>query len=444
MRRHVEQDVPPPSAEVPDVPPDVDDLVLAATARDPQHRYADAGAFLSAVRAARSRLGTPAGDTGHLEVAAAAGVLVAAAVTGPAATASAAPAGAVARTADTGPLHHTTTTLEPPVDVPWRPSADEVPPGSSPPPSPLLLVDGPDDPFAAPPPTRRRRARRLLLLALLAAVVAGLWWWVDGRMVPAPALVGMTVEQAQATAQAAGLQAQQAGEEYSETVPAGAVSSTDPVAGAKIAPGDTIALVVSRGPERYAVPDLTGQSQEQAGQSLAALTLVPGTVGEAYDDQVPAGQVVSQDPAAGTEVTRASSVSFVVSLGRQPIGVPSVVGQARDDAVAAVQDAGLVAEVTEQYSADVDRGLVISQEPGEGTLFRGDAVALVVSLGPETVPVPSVEGMGAGEARAALEQAGFTVRRVELLPAGPNQVLRQAPTGGQSARVGSEVTIYVF
>jgi serine/threonine-protein kinase len=103
-----------------------------------------------------------------------------------------------------------------------------------------------------------------------------------------------------------------------------------------------------------------------------------------------------------------------------------------------------VAQVSEQYSSDVARGVVISQQPAEGTLFRGDPVALVVSLGPETVAVPRVEGQDAGQAQATLEAAGLVVRRVELLPAGPNEVLRQAPAAGQSVRVGSEVTIYVF
>jgi serine/threonine-protein kinase len=459
VTKHVQEDVCPPSAEVDGVAPEVDRLVTTATARDPQGRYPDAAAFLAAVRAARVGLGddTPAAavlapptddDPGHVEVASALGVLVGTS------------AGA-ARTADTDPIHHSTAALAPLAGPPGAapvgaaPGSGAAPAAGAtggdvertdPPNGADGLADLPADPFASPAPTPRRRrwGRRLLLVGLVAAALAGLWWWVDGRMVPAPSLVGMTVEQAQATAQAAGLATAQVGEAFSETVPAGAVASTDPAAGARIAPGDTIALVLSRGPERYSVPDLRGQTQEQAAASLSALTLVPGTVGEAYDEQVPAGQVVSQDPAPGAEVRRETPVSFVLSLGREPIGVPAVAGQGRDEAIAAVEAAGLVAQVSEQYSTDVARGVVISQQPAEGTLFRGDPVALVVSLGPETVQVPRVEGQDAGDAKATLEAAGLTVRRVELLPAGPNQVLRQAPAAGQTVKVGSEVTIYVF
>jgi len=100
--------------------------------------------------------------------------------------------------------------------------------------------------------------------------------------------------------------------------------------------------------------------------------------------------------------------------------------------------------VGEAYSDDVPEGVVISQEPTAGTLFRGDTVSVVVSLGPENVQVPDVEDEDAEEAKAALESVGLTVRTITVLPAGPNEVLRQAPAAGNTVRVGSEVTIYVF
>jgi len=112
--------------------------------------------------------------------------------------------------------------------------------------------------------------------------------------------------------------------------------------------------------------------------------------------------------------------------------------------VADIEDARLVAEIGEQYSTEVDRGLVISQDPADGTLFRSETVSIVVSLGPETIEVPDVEGRDADDATAELEEAGLTVRSVVLLPAGPNNVLRQAPAEGSTVRVGSEVTIYIF
>ncbi len=439
VRRHVEDDVPPPSLEVPGVPPAVDALVANATARDTQRRYPDAAAFLAAMRQARQALppgtvpGTPAADVDHpgpsaepAAVAAAAGVLVGA-----------------ARGFDTNPLHGTTATLQT-LDPDGAAALEGgaggqdggLPGGGAPP---------PENPFEVPPrPRRRRRGRMVLLLALVAAVVGGLLWWSTAQAVPVPSFVGMTVEQAQRVAERDGLVVQTIGEQFSETIERGRVVSSDPDEGGSVAPGGTVGLVISRGPERYEVPDVVGATQRQAERALDRLTLVPGEVTRAFDEAVPQGRVVSQNPTPGTSVRRETPVSFVVSRGPRPIRVPDVVGDSVEQAVAEIEQAGLVASVRKEFSDEVERGFVVSQRPGDGTLVAGDTVTVVASLGPRTVSVPDVEGEDAAEAEAELREAGLTVRRIEVLPAGPNQVLRQAPAGDQVVRVGSEVTIYVF
>ena len=469
VRKHVDEDVPLVSSQVPGIPPEVDVLVQRATARHVPERFVDAGAFLGAVRRTRKALDHESRTSGPIVAALPAGAGGAAAsgvaragmpgaaaaaartATDPAARGSS-PNGqpAEARRSDTNPIHHSTTSLDP---LPADPSATPTVPPTGLPPDGAPLAAGstsgtpPNDPFASPPPRprRRRRLRRLVLMVLLTGVIgAAGWWWLEGRLVPTPTMVGMTVAEAEQAAAADGLRVAVTGEEYSETIPAEAVVASDPGAGSRIAPGETVGLVVSVGPERYDVPQITGLSRDDADAALADLTLVPGEVGEQFDEQVPQGQIISQDPAPGTEVRRGAEVSFVVSKGRQPIEVPSVIGAERGQAIEAIEQAGLAAQVGEAFSTEVDRGLVISQEPSDGTLFRGDAVSIVVSLGPETIEVPDVEGMDADDARAELEGAGLTVRSVVLLPAGPNAVLRQAPAEGLEVQVGSEVTIYIF
>jgi serine/threonine-protein kinase len=254
----------------------------------------------------------------------------------------------------------------------------------------------------------------------------------------------MSVAQAEQAADAEGLAVTVVGEEHSESIPAEAVVATDPSAGSRIVPGETVGLVVSLGPERYDVPDLTGLSRDEAEAALDELTLAASDVTRRFSEEVPQGQVISQTPAAGTEVRRGAEVSFVVSKGRRPIEVPDVTGDPRAEAVAAIEEAGLVAQIGEEYSTKVEKGRIISQDPSDGTLFRGDPVSLVVSLGPETIEIPDVEGDDADAAKAELESAGLVVRSVVLLPAGPNNVLRQSPAEGTTVRVGSEVTIYIF
>ena len=419
VRKHVDEDVPAPSTEVDGVPAEVDALVAMATTRSPTERFADAGAFLGAVRRTRKALernptSTPTGPLTVLGAAAAAGTT----------TEQTAPR------SSTNPIHHSTTSLDP---VPVEPST---PPAGS---------DA--DPFTTPPRRRRakRRMLRLLVMVLLVGLVGGgAWWWLQGRMIETPALVGMTLAQAERAAAADGLAVTVTGEEYSESIPADSVVATDPSGGSSVAPGESIGLVLSLGPERYDVPSITGLSREDAAAALDELTLVAGEVTRRYSEDVARGLVISQDPAAGTQVRRGAEVAFVLSRGQRPIDVPDVVGQPQDAAVADIEGARLIAEVGEQYSTEVDRGLVISQDPADGTLFRGETVSIVVSLGPETIEVPDVEGRDADDATAELEEAGLTVRSVVLLPAGPNNVLRQAPAEGSTVRVGSEVTIYIF
>jgi serine/threonine-protein kinase len=418
VRKHVDEDVPVPSDEVPDVPAEVDALVAMATARSAAERFADAGAFLGAVRRTRRALeGEP------IRVSPAPVPL----------------AGTVAeRRSDTNPIHSSTTALEP---LAAEPSTQATLPPSDVRPQP------PADPFRTPPkkPRAKRRLRRLVLMLALVAVLGGAsWWWLEGRLVDTPSLVGMTVAQAEQAGASAGLSVAVTSEEYSESIPAESVVATDPSAGSRIAPGETVGLVVSLGPERYEVPSIVGSTREQAEAQLGELTLVAGEVSRTFSEDVAKDLIISQSPEPGTEVKRGAEVAFVISDGRQPIEVPDVTGRPAAEAVDAIEQAGLVAQVGEAYSGEVEKGRVISQNPADGTLFRSDPVSVVVSLGPETVQVPDVEGDDAEDAKAELEAAGLTVRTVVLLPAGPNNVLRQAPAEGSTVRVGSEVTIYIF
>jgi beta-lactam-binding protein with PASTA domain/serine/threonine protein kinase len=492
VRKHVDEDVPPPSDEVPGVPAEVDALVTMATARHVPERFPDAGAFLSAVRRVRRGIERDRHTSGPILGALVAAGAAGAGTNGSGSEGTGGPGSAPARRSDTNPIHHSTTSLDPlPVDPAAHPT---VPPSDVPREADLLEAplggaadgearsdagrgdtsggggdataslaraggldgeptpgadsgDGPLDPFVTPPtaPRRKRRLRRLALMVVLVGVIGGAgWWWLEGRLVPTPTLVGMTVAQAEQAADAQDLAVVVVGEEYSESIPAEAVVATDPSAGSRVAPGETIGLVVSLGPERYDVPSLSGLTRDEAEAALDELTLVPGEVTRRFHEEVPQGQVISQSPAAGTEVKRAAEVSYVVSRGRRPIEVPDVTGQSRADAVAQIEDARLTASVGEAFSDDVAKGRVLSQDPSDGTLFRGDTVSIVVSLGPETIEIPDVEGKDADAAKAELEAAGLNVRSVVLLPAGPNNVLRQSPAEGTTVRVGSDVTIYIF
>ncbi len=231
-------------------------------------------------------------------------------------------------------------------------------------------------------------------------------------------------------------------EAYSADVPAGEVISQDPAPGTSVAVGSSVSYLVSLGVETTAVPDLAGPAEE-AEQALSEARLV-GAPSEAYSADVPAGEVISQDPAPGTSVAVGSSVSYLVSLGVETTAVPDLAGPA-EEAEQALSEARLVGAPSEAYSADVPAGEVISQDPAPGTSVAvGSSVSYLVSLGVETTAVPDLAGP-AEEAEQALSEARLVGAPSEAysadVPAG--EVISQDPAPGTSVAVGSSVSYLV-
>jgi len=175
-------------------------------------------------------------------------------------------------------------------------------------------------------------------------------------------------------------------------VPAGNVISENPAAGTPVAPGSAVNLVVSSGPAPVAVPNVVGQTQAAATTAIQNAGLVLGTVTTASSNNVPAGNVISENPAAGTPVAPGSAVNLVVSSGPAPVAVPNVVGQTQAAATTAIQNAGLVlGTVTTASSNNVPAGNVSSSNPASGTQVNpGSSVNLVVSSGPAVTDVTSL------------------------------------------------------
>jgi beta-lactam-binding protein with PASTA domain len=220
------------------------------------------------------------------------------------------------------------------------------------------------------------------------------------EMVDVPDVVGFSQADAEAAIVAIGLNVGTVTTAYSDTVPAGEAISQDPVAGTAVPSGSAVDLVVSLGPlEMLDVPDVVGISQADAEAAIAAAGLSVGTVSTAYSDTVPAGEIISQNPVAGTSVPIGSAVDLVVSLGPlEMVDVPDVVGFPEAGAEAAIVAAGLtVGTKTTAQSDTVPEGEVISQDPVAGTAVpSGSAVDLVVSLGTAAYQ-QDFEGYAAGE-----------------------------------------------
>ena len=413
--QHVHGGVPAPSSRVA-VPTVLDDLVDLATSRDPMERPADGTALAHLVRSTRSRL-----TAGQLD------------------DRPATPADAYAHThSPTQALaHRVAPSTGAPDDTPVAPLV--VRPSGA-------VVPHDELPEHLPPAHRRRRLGPALLAMLLVAGVAlGSWWFLLGPGSPTtvPTIGQVTYEEAVTALRTAELVATRA-DVFDETIPPGQVVSTDPLAGQEVRRGSEVAVRVSRGPERYAVPPLVGTPAESAEATLAGAMLSLGTVSEAFSEDVPAGTVISVEPQEGTDLRRGDPVSLVVSKGREPITVPPVTGATVEEATTAIEGAGLTAAVAEpQFSDTVANGRVISQSPAEGTLFRGETVTVVPSKGPQTVTMPNLVGKQLGAASEELQALGLKVEVERALGGFFNTVRSQSAEPGSQVRVGSTITLTI-
>lgn len=432
LYQHLHEDVPPPSAAVPGLAVELDELVASATARTPDVRPHDAVALLAQTRAARAALSVEQLD-------------------------------AVPPQAHTAEHEHHDNSDDRTSVIPRAGRSVQLP----------LPTDGDEDrrsqqdqqdqlnrtsilatPPPAPPvaPGRRLADPRRRTLAVVAAVLlalglgAGVWYINSGQFTKVPPLLAKTESAAKKRLAEAGLDVKDVKRAYSDTDKRGTVMATDPEAGERIRDNGSVTLTVSRGPEIVKVPSLKGAPLSQAKNELKDAGLAPGMTNKAFSEDVRKGSVIGTDPAAGTKRKAGSAIAITVSKGPE-VDVPDVTGDSQADATAELEDLGLKVEIaTERVHSDEDKGTVVDQSPREDQkrLAEGDTVTLTLSKGPEMIEVPDVEGMSVDDAKGELEDAGFDVDEDRgLLGLFGDTVKGQSVEGGDKAPKGSTITIEI-
>ncbi len=424
---HVSDDVPSPSATLPWIPREIDDLIAALTARNPANRCADASDALDLVaRAAASipsDIANRRAEVAHEDSRSGSETTALNTEVMPTQLTQAMPAPAVT-TATALPTATAVTTVH--ASTPTEtPSAGELPAKMS---------------------TRAILLAVIAFLLIVAASFGGSWWWTEygpGSYLTMPTTTGRDLADVQADLGAIGL-ASSVEEEFSDDVQSGIVTHSDPDGGSSVHKSTNVQLYVSKGIDMKDVPNVVGKGQDEASRTLADAGLALGAVTDAYSEEVPPGQVISQSVAAGTSLAHDSTVDVVLSKGREPRTVPTLTGKGASAAKSSIEALGLVASPTEAYSDTVPEGQVISQQTREGsTVYRGDSVSYTVSKGPEMVTVPDVVGLQRQEAHDKLEGAGFTVQEDLILGGFFNTVRSSDPAGGSKVKKGSTVTISI-
>ncbi|WKD60768.1 Serine/threonine-protein kinase PknL [Corynebacterium ciconiae DSM 44920] len=437
----LQSDVPPPSTRIDGVPPEFDDMVARACARNPADRYADAQEFLDAVDEAARSLHLPDFSVPvprHGAAHRATTVVSPAMRPGPNEPADAANRGGEPReglfpdspgAAAPQPTTQETRTFGavPPDSSggPFVGTADPLgglgaaggPQGAAQP----TAYDGSETHQApAPSPARTSSTPRpagnrrgigfwvwLVVIALATAAVAvGGWWFGSGRYGDIPEVLGMDQQQAVAAVETAGFSVRTE-EVYDDDIEAGQAVNTQPPFGERVPRGHDVVVLLSRG--KPTVPSIPQDHDPIKYEAAVHDRTLEWSLGEAaYDDTVPAGKVLDASPSPGTEVKVGSTVSVILSKGPAPVEVPDVRGDSEDSARSALERAGLtVSEVRSEYDEGVDPGDAVSTIPDSGTaLSRGDSVILVVS---NAIEVPKVTGLSLDKAKEKLAEAGISV-----------------------------------
>jgi eukaryotic-like serine/threonine-protein kinase len=437
--QHVNTDVPAPSTLAPGITAAVDQIVVAATSRDPARRPADAGEFLRAVRRIRADLYEPSGLTGvigagvqglgeapwlDLDTPAATNGWWARTGAFPPAAGNGTGPSAVPRTS-TGPIgtgqfgaggrdNLSSHTL-----VVYREDGGR--------------YLGGREPFLQ----RWLFSPRLLIIALILVLGVGVgvggWWLTTGRYAQVPVVAGDSVSIATAALTADGFTVKKDAQVHSNTVKEGIVIGASPAG--RVSKGTHIALLVSTGPFTSVVPDLQNYSLAAAQAALQRLHLA-STIAKVGSDS-PIGTVTGTVPVAGTSWPQTKTVAIQVSEGPP---VPDFVGENVQTAQQWAQQNGVTLNQQPDNNSTQPSGIVTGQQPAAGATFQqGQTITVNVSTGPQEVAVPSPDGLSTQQANQLLQQAGF---QVQVNTYGPfDKVFNYGPTG-QAPR-GSTITIDV-
>ena len=193
----------------------------------------------------------------------------------------------------------------------------------------------------------------------------------------------------------------------STSVPIGSVISTQPTANTVANPNSLVTIIVSVGPEAFPIPYILDLEIERATYVIEESGFTVGQKIEVNADNIPRGFVISQNPVAGTKMSPNSNVDIVISAGPSLIEISDLSRKSPEDAIQILETLGFEYEIIEEYSENVDVGLVSHTVPSVGEIVPPtQIIQVIVSLGLK-IEVPSLIGLNYQEASTVLQEVGL-------------------------------------
>ena len=290
--------------------------------------------------------------------------------------------------------------------------------------------------------SNRVKRNRAIALFIVLLIIGTSWYRISGpgNKIVVPSLAGMSQAQAASAVAELGLKVDVIQEVFSEDIPKGKVITSDPAGGGRVEIAGTVHLIISKGKDRIEVPDLVGLTVEEAAAALKKSDLKVGRVSEKYSDTFETGLLIDGIPASGSPVRKDSTVDLIVSKGLEQVELTNFQGKTSDQAQSELTAAGLIVSSKYEYSDSIPVGTVISQTPSDvSTIGKGQKIELVISKGPSKIFIPNVYSLSKLAATKILEDLGFKVEFKYI--AKKKSVTNISPKSGTAATPGSTVTI---
>ena len=175
--------------------------------------------------------------------------------------------------------------------------------------------------------------------------------------------------------------------------------------------GITILALNASAPKQIDLPNLVGLTLEEAKEQHSNVNIEVAE--EAFDPEIEAGKIISQKPEyqANYLISEGATIEVVISKGQEMITMTKLVGKTKDEVLTEAKEMGIVLKIEEEYSDEVEAGIVIEQSVAENEeILAGSEVTVKISIGIEQVEVPDLTGMTEEEAKKALTDAKLTLK----------------------------------
>ena len=222
------------------------------------------------------------------------------------------------------------------------------------------------------------------------------------------------------------------------SVPAGSVIRTQPPSNTVINPDSLVTIIVSVGPEAFPIPYVLDIETERAIYVVEESGFILGQLLEVNDESIPRGFVISQNPVAGTKMSPGTKVDLVISKGPSLIEISDLSRKSPEDAIQILETLGFEYELIEEYSEDVEIGLVSGTLPEAGEIVTPDQlIQVIVSLGIR-IEMPEVDGLSYEDAINVLEELNLIATVVGDTN---GKVRKQIPRKGEFVEPGQVVEL---